>query len=84
MSGERALPHMERPELKAELENFQERMRAVMKANLGDAGLEETRLPNGAVKVDLKGRFRSPLMAVSTPDRAVVITHDFSSIQDSH
>jgi hypothetical protein len=40
-----------------------------------DQGLVGTPLPGGGVKVDLQGRFRSPLTATVGPDGKVTITH---------
>ena len=82
ISGERAIRNMITPESQAQLENFRARLRSELRTNFDGSGLEETRLANGAVKVDLKGRFRSSLVAISKSDKTVVITHEVPD-QDS-
>jgi hypothetical protein len=40
------------------------------------AGLEEVRLPNGAVRVNLQGRFMNALFATIGPDGKLVVGHE--------
>ncbi len=75
VTGEAAARVQERVGLRAVVEMFGANLRAMM-ATAGDVtGLQEQRLTTGAVKVDLKGRFRIPLTAIVTPDRTIAIGH---------
>lgn len=46
------------------------------------AGLTETPAPGGGRMIDLKGRFRSPVVATVQPDGSVRIDHDHAT--DAH
>lgn len=82
VSGEAAKRVMEREAFRAGVEDFAARFRAKMVADLNVSGLEEKQLATGAVKVDLKGHFRSPVLAIVEPDRTIAITHGSSTSKD--
>lgn len=82
ISEEQAKRTMEKSGRKTEWENFKARLRAEGKAHIDSTGLQEIQLRNGAVQVDLQGRFRSPLMAVRTPNQSIIITHHQDSYVD--
>lgn len=82
VSGERAIRNMDSPGLRTELGNFNARLKADIHDDFSSAGLKEQPLANGAVKVDLQGRFRSPLIAISPPGASVSITHHPPAIRN--
>ena len=54
---------------------FDASLRVMMATAQDVTGLQEQRLETGAVKLDLKGRFRIPLSAIVRPDRTTAIGH---------
>jgi hypothetical protein len=51
---------------------------AAAEAGRASQGLIEEPVPGGGVKVDLKGRFKSPLVATVRPDGSLSVRHDTS------
>jgi hypothetical protein len=51
---------------------------AAAEASRSSQGLVEEPVPGGGVKVDLKGRFKSPLVATVRPDGSLSVRHDTS------
>jgi hypothetical protein len=84
VSGEKAAKVLEREALKADVQKFMSSLRAVMAADLDVSALVEKKLATGAVKVDLKGHFRSPLVATTKLDKTLAITHEMAIPQDNH
>jgi hypothetical protein len=76
MSGDTATLIREREALRAPLEDFEAQLEERLAASQDVSGLTEERLATGAVKIDLQGRFRSPLVARTGADGAVVIRHE--------
>jgi hypothetical protein len=66
----------EREALRVPLESFEAQLRAMQAASQDTSGLQEERLATGAVKIDLKGKFQSPLAARIGPDGTVVVDHE--------
>ena len=60
----------------APLQAFEVQLRERLGASQDVGGLEEQRLQAGAVKIDLEGRFRSPLVARIGPDSHVAVRHE--------
>ena len=84
VSGEKAAKVLEREALKADVQKFMSSLRAVMTADRDVSALVEKKLATGAVKVDLKGHFRSPVLATTNPDQTLAITHEMAIPQDNH
>ncbi len=84
VSGEKAAKVMERQSLKADVQKFMSSLRAVMATDHDVSALVEKKLATGAVKVDLKGHFRSPVLATVNPDQTIAITHEMATVQDNH
>jgi len=84
VSGEKAAKVMERQMLKADVQRFRSRLQAVMAAELDVSELAEKKMATGAVKVDLKGHFRSPVLATVNPDQTIVLTHEMGVTHKDH
>lgn len=75
MTGEAPARLGEREDLQQMFEEFDARLEEVVRAAQDVSGLEEERLASGAVKLDLEGRFRSPLVATVDHEGAVAMRH---------
>jgi hypothetical protein len=61
--------------LRAAIRTYEVNLKELMATAQDVTGLQEQQLTAGAVKVDLKGRFRIPLTAIVRPDGTIVIGH---------
>jgi hypothetical protein len=75
MTGEAPARLGEREDLQRMFEEFNARLEEVVTADQDVSGLEEERLATGGVKLDLQGRFRSPLVATVDPEGTVAMRH---------
>jgi hypothetical protein len=76
VSEEPATLMREREALRATLEGFEAQLREVQAASQDTSGLQEEQLATGAVKIDLMGKFQSPLVARIGQDGSVVVDHE--------
>lgn len=75
VTGEAPARLREREDLERLFQEFDASLEEAVSEAQSVEGLEEQRLTTGAVKVDLEGRFRSPLVATVSPDGGVVLRH---------
>ncbi|GJL49285.1 MAG: hypothetical protein NPIRA01_05120 [Nitrospirales bacterium] len=84
VSGEMAAKIMERQSLKVDVQKFRSSLQAMMAADRDVSELAEKKMATGAVKVDLKGHFRSPVLATVHPDQTIVLTHEMGVTHIDH
>lgn len=75
MSGEGLALMRQRAAATAEMATFQRELNAALERSQDVTDLREQSLESGAVKVDLQGRFRNPLMATVTPGGGIRLHH---------
>jgi hypothetical protein len=75
-TGEAAALMRRREDLRPAMQEFERQLQDLVAQSQNVSGLEEQQLQSGAVKVDLEGRFQSPLVARVAPAGEVTVRHE--------